>query len=80
MLSTEEFDEYARFCDCHTFLESPLQKLSIVLKETDLINYYMKVTQVKLYYVVLYDIKFYMLNDTELNALADWIEMHLKND
>ena len=77
VLSTAEFEEYAKFCDCHDFLATPMQKLSILLKETELLKCYMELSKLSFAFAILYHIKFYLFTSAELDALAEWIELNL---
>ena len=55
----------------------PLQ-FTILLKETKLLKCYMEFSKLSFTFAVLYNTKFYLLSDAELNALAEWIELNLR--
>ncbi len=74
VVSEDEFSEYSKFSETHAFLATPLQKQSFSIKQSHL---FVTNEKLNLCSVCMHGTKFYMLNDSEMLRLADWIEEQL---
>ena len=77
VLTSDQFSEYDKFLQCHDFLFFVPGK--VFIKESELLNYYAGTIETSLKVVDLYGTRFYALTTSQLNDIAEWIELQLQN-
>ncbi len=77
ILSENEFQDYCKFDDSLKFLTPISEKDCVMLKEDELLKFYIKHTGVELFSKNMFGMKFYVLTWEELRSLANWIQSML---
>ena len=75
IVSDDQFEEYSKFLECHTFLAPVIDQLSILIEENVLLKYYMNSTGVELPTKIYYGTQVCLLSQTQLLALAQWVKL-----